>query len=122
MDMFFDILNLAIGILCVYWAIVGRGYPYKMNFPKKIMKFAVKLMRITLAIAGPMCLGMFAISYFGKNPTTLKLYYPLNIFYWICLGVAVAAIAMFVIVLYSKHGKDIIAFNKTVDKPRNYKN
>ena len=44
----FDILNLVIGVLCLYWAIVGKGYPYKVNYPKKIRANSNKLMRITL--------------------------------------------------------------------------
>ncbi len=118
----FDLLNLVIGVLCLYWAIVGRGYPYKMNYPKKIAKYARKMMRITLFIAAPACLGMAACSYFGADPETMRMVSPYNIFYWISMGIAVASVALFIISLYGKYGKEIIAYNKSVDKPKNYKN
>ena len=63
----FDILNLVIGVLCLYWAIVGKGYPYKVNYPKKIRAYSNKLMRITLFLEGPITLFLFAIPQFARN-------------------------------------------------------
>ena len=116
---FFDILNLVIGVLCVYWAIIGKGYPYKNNYPKKVKKYANKLMRILLAVAGPINLGMFAITYFAKKNN--QFIEPWNIVYWVLLGLVVAVIALYIILLYSKYGKIIMQNQKTDQKPRYYK-
>ena len=116
---FFDILNLVIGVLCVYWAIIGKGYPYKNNYPKKVKKYANKLMRILMAVDGPISLGMFAITYWAKKNN--QFIPPWDIVYWILLGVFLAVIALYIILLYSKYGKIIMQNQKTDQKQRSYK-
>ena len=116
---FLDILNLVIGVLCVYWAIRGKGYPYKSNYPKKVKKYSNKLMRIVLAVAGPISLGMFAITYFGKVDN--HFIEPWNIVYWILFGLFFVVIALYIILLYSKYGKIILSNTKNEQKPKYYK-
>ena len=113
----FDILNLVIGVLCLYWAIVGKGYPYKVNYPKKIRAYSNKLMRITLFLEGPITLFLFAIPQFARNENG-GLGQPWLTIYLIVIILAVIVIALYIILLYSK---DILAINKNNQKPKYYK-
>ena len=118
---FFDILNLAFGIACIYWGIIGRGYPYKNNYPKKIKKFAKKLIRICLLISGVSFLGSFAVSYFFTDEATRLLIHPWNIVYIALTIIGFGSLVAFVAILYAKHGKDIKAAQRAQDKPKYYK-
>ena len=116
----FDILNLVIGVLCLYWAIVGKGYPYKVNYPTKIRAYSNKLIRLTLFLEGPITLFLFAIPQFARNENG-GLGQPWLTIYLIVIILAVIVIALYIILLYSKYGEDILAINKNNQTPKYYK-
>ena len=117
-----DIFNLIIGVLCAYWAMVGKGYPYKLDYPPKIKRFAQKLIRICLAVISPFQLAMGIMAFTCRTDTGWK--EPIwGTIYLICLGMSILALVAFVAVLYGKHGKEILAHNKKTknQKPKYYK-
>ena len=115
-----NIFNLIIGVVCLYWGIIGKGYPYKVNYPKKIKKYNNKLIRITLLVEGPLSLGMFAIPRFAsdENGALPQPWHTINIIIWV---LAIVVLILYVVLLYSKYGKEILAVNKNNQKPKYYK-
>ena len=90
------IFYLAIGVYSIYAAIAGKGYAYKNDYPEEIKEEANKMMRVVLAVAGPILILFAALEYFKIGG------------YWIVIGGAAAIGVLFIvyaIIFRRKFGK-----------------
>lgn len=100
MDSFMQIFNLLIGVLATYYAITGKGYAYKNDYPEEIKAEANALLRKFLWFIGPFVLVFALLEYFAGLDEGTK--FILN---WVQIGGVLIAIIVYVIMFRRRFGK-----------------